>query len=77
MLNGSYPKRSVSLRHMKGGKTDMKEKYTKPEINVMMSIIIGDDDKFTMNDEEDNGVMFFGNNDISGGTVPGQGGSDL
>ncbi|MBP3666369.1 MAG: hypothetical protein J6K29_04885 [Clostridia bacterium] len=53
----------------------MKEKYTKPEINIMLKIVIENDDDVSFGNDDDGGISF--NAIISGGTVPGQGGSDL
>jgi len=49
----------------------MKEKFTKPEINVLMNVIIHNQD-----DENDNNtfVVGEGGGDISGSMVPGEGG---
>ncbi len=54
----------------------MKEKYTKPEINIMLKIIIENDNGIGFGDDNDDGNVSF-NAIISGGTIPGQGGSDL
>ncbi len=49
----------------------MKEKFTKPEINVLMNIIISNQD----NDENNDAfVVGEGGGDISGSMVPGEGG---
>ena len=46
----------------------MKEKYTKPEVNVLMNVIIN-------SDEQNNGNnVFFNAGDIIGSMVPGDGG---
>lgn len=45
----------------------MKEKYTKPEINIMMNIIVVGDD----NDKKSNGNQFYTNGDIIGGITSG------
>ena len=45
----------------------MKEKYTKPEINIMINIYVaGDDDN-----KKSNGNQFYANGDIIGGITSG------
>jgi hypothetical protein len=52
--------------------TDMKEKFTKPEINVLMNIIIGNSDQ----DQKNNIFVMGDGGDIIGSMVPGDGGED-
>ena len=55
----------------------MKEKFTKPEINVMLRIVTGDSGENGLQDANGNGIAFFDNNDLSAGTVPGSGNSNI
>ena len=50
----------------------MKEKFTKPEINVLMNIIIGNSDQ----DQKNNIFVMGDGGDIIGSMVPGDGGED-
>jgi hypothetical protein len=49
-------------------RTDMKEKYIKPEINIMMSIVVGGDE----NNENGNIVIGADNGNIGGDKVSGE-----
>jgi len=52
----------------------MKEKYTKPNINIMKIVIIGGEEK---NEENENGILYYGNGDIGGGVISGEDDGEL